>query len=258
MTDAKPNQGETFPAAVAPAPAGETSAALTADLLSALEALVYVAEAPATCGQMAAALGVEPALVEQGVAELMSRYASDGRGIEIRCVAGGYRMATKPQHHEVLRRFIKSLQPPIRLSLAALETLAVIAYRQPVTAPEIKDIRGVDPSGVLNTLLDRKLIATAGRKDVVGKPILYKTTQEFLLRFGLAKLSELPTLKEFEEMAKAGLEGIEVAADEVAPLTGPFGDAGLAADSTAPASSHSGSAPAAELRADGDAGDDSE
>ena len=246
MTDAKPNSVQSSPAA-ATTPASETPPALAADLLSALEALVYVAEAPATCGQLAAALGVEPALVEQGVAELMSRYAGDGRGIEIRCVAGGYRMATKPQHHEVLRRFIKSLQPPIRLSLAALETLAVIAYRQPVTAPEIKDIRGVDPSGVLNTLLDRKLIATAGRKDVIGKPILYKTTQEFLLRFGLAKLNELPTLKEFEEMAKAGLEGIEVAADDVALP---------AADSTASASSQSAaaSAPAAEPRTDGEAG----
>lgn len=184
-------------------------AALLAELLSALEAIIYVAEAPATADQMAAALGVEPAVVERAIAALVARYAPDSRGIEIKSVAGGYRMATKPQHHEVLRRFIKSLQPPVRLSLQALETLAVIAYRQPVTAPEIKDIRGVDPAGVLNTLLDRKLIATAGRKEVIGKPILYRTTPEFLLRFGLRGLGELPTLKEFEEMAKAGLEGIE-------------------------------------------------
>ncbi|MGH9533325.1 MAG: SMC-Scp complex subunit ScpB, partial [Terriglobales bacterium] len=147
-------------------------------------------------------------------ARLLAHYAGDGRGIEIRSVAGGYRMATKPQHHEVLRRFIQSLQPPIRLSLAALETLAVVAYRQPVTAPEIKDIRGVDPAGVLNTLLERKLITTSGRKEVIGKPILYKTTPEFLLRFGLGGLHELPTLQEFEEMAKAGLEGIAVVPEE--------------------------------------------
>lgn len=197
-------------AAAPPAP----EAPLAAELLSALEAIIYVAEVPATREQMAAALGVDAAMVDRAVTALSARYAGDDRGIEVRCVAGGFRMATKPQHHEAVRRFIKALQPPIRLSLPALETLAVIAYRQPVTGPEIKDIRGVDPSGVLNTLLERKLIATAGRKDVIGKPILYRTTPEFLLRFGLGGLGELPTLKEFEEMAKAGLEGIEVVGEE--------------------------------------------
>src|SRR5207245_9940973 len=105
-------------------------------------------------------------------------------------------MSTKPEQHDVVRAFAKSLKPPLELSLPALETLAVIAYKQPVTAPEIMEIRGVQGAGVLKTLLDRKLIATAGRKNVVGKPILYKTTKEFLIHFGLKDLSELPTLKE--------------------------------------------------------------
>lgn len=191
------------------------------ELLSAIEAIVYVADEPATLEQIAASLGIEKARAEAGLAALMARYAGDEHGIEVKAVAGGYRMASKPQHHEVVRKFIKALKPPVRLSLAALETLAVIAYRQPVTAPEIKEIRGVDPSGVLNTLLEKKLIAAAGRKEVIGKPILYKTTREFLLRFGLNGLEELPTLKEFEELAMAGLEGLEPAGEETAAPPSP-------------------------------------
>ena len=118
--------------------------------------------------------------------------------IEIRQVAGGYRMSTKPEQHEVVRAFAKSMKPPIRLSLPALETLAVIAYKQPATVPEINDIRGVDSGGVIGTLLDRKLITTAGRKQVIGRPILYKTTKEFLMRFGLKDVNELPSMEEFE------------------------------------------------------------
>src|SRR5690348_7676839 len=132
--------------------------------------------------------------------ELVADYAKEDRGIEIREVANGYRMSTKPEHHDVVRAFSKSLKPPIRLSLQALETLAVIAYKQPVTVPEISEIRGVDSSGVIGTLFDRKLITTSGRKDVVGRPILYKTTKEFLLRFGLKDVSELPSMEEFEKL----------------------------------------------------------
>ena len=138
--------------------------------------------------------------------ELIADYANPDHGIEIREVAGGYRMSTKPEHHDVVRAFAKSLKPPIRLSLPALETLAVIAYKQPVTVPEIGEIRGVDASAVIGTLLDRKLITTAGRKAVVGRPMLYKTSKDFLLRFGLKDLSELPSLEEFEKLAAAGME----------------------------------------------------
>jgi segregation and condensation protein B len=138
--------------------------------------------------------------------ELTADYAAADRGMEIRQVAGGYRMATKPEHHDVVVTFAKSLKPPIRLSLQALETLSVIAYKQPVTVPEISEIRGVDSSGVIATLLDRKLITTAGRKQVIGRPILYKTTKEFLLRFGLNDVSELPSMEEFEKLGEPQTE----------------------------------------------------
>jgi segregation and condensation protein B len=143
------------------------------------------------------------ALLRTLLDEWMAEYASEKHGIEIREVAGGYRMSTKPEHHDIVRAFAKSLKPPVRLSLQALETLAVIAYKQPVTVPEISEIRGVDASGVIGTLMDRKLITTAGRKAVVGRPMLYKTTKEFLLRFGLKDLHELPSVEEFEKLMGA-------------------------------------------------------
>ena len=133
--------------------------------------------------------------------ELMAELDAGDRGVEIREIAGGYRMATKPEYHDAIRSFVKSLKPPMKLSLQALETLAVVAYKQPVTGPEISEIRGVESGGVLGSLLSRKLITTAGRKQVIGRPILYKTTKEFLLRFGLKDLNELPSIEEFEKMA---------------------------------------------------------
>lgn len=190
-----------------------------------LEAIIYAAEEPVTLEQMAGVLrdaaisefaieteGKEAKAIDAEVKaklraaleELETDYANSDRGMEVRQVAGGYRMATKPEHHDVVRTFVKSLKPPIRLSLQALETLAVIAYKQPVTAPEISEIRGVDSSGVLATLLDRKLITTAGRKQVIGRPILYRTSKEFLLRFGLNDVTELPSLEEFEKLASDG------------------------------------------------------
>jgi segregation and condensation protein B len=146
------------------------------------------------------------------IEQLTAEYAAADRGMEIRQVAGGYRMATKPEHHDVVVTFAKSLKPPIRLSLQALETLSVIAYKQPVTVPEISEIRGVDSSGVIATLLDRKLITTAGRKQVIGRPILYKTTKEFLLRFGLNDVSELPSIEEFEKLGEPQTELFPAAA----------------------------------------------
>jgi segregation and condensation protein B len=145
-------------------------------------------------------------LLKPFLQELIAEYGREDRGIEVRQVAGGYRMSTKPEHHDVVRAFAKSLKPPIRLSLQALETLAVIAYKQPVTVPEISDIRGVDASAVIGTLLERKLITTAGRKAVVGRPMLYKTSKDFLLRFGLKDLTELPSLEEFEKLAAGELQ----------------------------------------------------
>ena len=172
---------------------------------AALEAIIYAADEPATTEQLAAALDEEKLVVQSALDELVASYAVEERGIEVRAVAGGYKMYTKPQHHDVVRRFIKSLRPPLRLTMPALETLAVIAYKQPVTAPEIGEIRSVNTSGVLKTLLDKRLITTAGRKEVIGRPILYKTSKEFLMRFGLSDLEELPSLKEFEALAREAL-----------------------------------------------------
>ena len=167
-----------------------------------LEAIVYITDEPLSAQQMAAALERPIDVVQRLLNELVEEFAKPEHGLSIREVAGGYKMATKAEHHEVVRAFVKKLTPPLKLSLAALETLAVIAYKQPVTTPEIMDIRGVQGASVLKTLLDRKLIAEAGRKKVVGQPILFKTTKEFLVQFGLKDLSELPTLKEFEELGR--------------------------------------------------------
>lgn len=196
-------------------------------LKSKLEAIIYAAEEPVTVEQIAVILH-DSIVNDEGLAaenqdaaalksevrrrirgaieELTAEYASGERGMEIREIAGGYRMSTKPEHHDAVRAFAKSLKPPVKLSLPALETLAVIAYKQPVTVPEISEIRGVDCSGVIATLLDRKLITTAGRKAVVGRPILYKTSREFLMRFGLKDVGELPSLEEFEKLAAAEIQ----------------------------------------------------
>src|SRR5271163_890146 len=175
------------------------------ELKGALEAIIYAADEPATLEQIANAVGEEKTIVRAALEEMMAGFAGDDRGMEIRAVAGGYRFYTKPQYHDVVRRFIKSLRPPLRLTMPALETLAVISYKQPVTGPEIAEIRGVNTSGVLKTLLDKRLITTAGRKEVMGRPILYRTSKEFLMRFGLSDLQELPSLKEFEALAREAL-----------------------------------------------------
>jgi segregation and condensation protein B len=184
-----------------------------------LEAIIYAAETPISIEQivflvkdslLAETPGIDVAemksRIRATIEELIADYSGADRGIEIRQVAGGYRMSTKPEQHDVVRAFAKSLKPPLRLSLPALETLAVIAYKQPATVPEISEIRGVDSGGVIATLLDRKLITTAGRKAVIGRPILYKTSKEFLLRFGLKDIHELPSMEEFEKLLAASFQ----------------------------------------------------
>ncbi|HZU24456.1 MAG TPA: SMC-Scp complex subunit ScpB [Bryobacteraceae bacterium] len=193
-----------------------------AQLKALIEAVVYITDEPLTLQQIAAAAQQPVDLVKELLDEILADYNQPGRGLTIRELAGGYKMGTRPEHHEAIRTFVRNLKPPLKLSLPALETLAVIAYKQPITAPEIMDIRGVQGAGVLKTLLDRKLIATAGRKNVVGKPILYKTTREFLVQFGLKDLSELPTLKEFEELGRLALTDSEPPAVEPEPQ--PDGD----------------------------------
>jgi segregation and condensation protein B len=190
-----------------------------ARLKAILEAIVYITDEPLSAQQMAAALEEPIDKIKRLLDEIVNEYAKPEHGLSVREVAGGYKMATKVEHHEAVRAFVKKLTPPLKLSLAALETLAVIAYKQPVTAPEIMEIRGVQGVGVLKTLLDRKLIAESGRKNVVGKPILYKTTKEFLVQFGLKDVAELPTLKEFEELGR--LEIVEDVVDPVAEAAAP-------------------------------------
>jgi segregation and condensation protein B len=181
------------------------------EIQAALEAIIYAADEPATLDQIANALGVEKMEARTALDLLVASYSVEDRGIEVRRVAGGWKFYTKPQHHEAVRKFIKSLQPPLRLTMPALETLAVIAYKQPATVPEINEIRGVNVGGVIKTLLEKRLITTAGRKEVIGRPILYRTSKQFMIRFGLSDLDELPSLKEFEQLAQAALgsdEGI--------------------------------------------------
>jgi len=179
------------------------------ELRSAIEAIIYVADEPATLEQIARALEIEKSEIRSALDELVASYAAEDRGVEIRKVAGGWRFYTKAQHHDVVRKFIKSLRPPLRLTMPALETLAVIAYKQPATGPEISEIRGVNTSGVVKTLLEKRLITTAGRKEVIGRPIMYRTSKEFLMRFGLSDVDDLPSLKEFEQLAKAALSADE-------------------------------------------------
>jgi segregation and condensation protein B len=183
-------------------------------LKSLIEGIIYIAPEPVTLDAIVKALeGEERERVKAKLEELVADYDQNAHGIQIRQVANGYKFSTKVEHHEILRKYVKSLKPPVRLSKPALETLAVIAYRQPVTMPEIEEIRGVDSGGVIHTLMEKKLVVTSGRKSVVGRPILYRTSKDFLVHFGLKDVGELPSLKEFEELAKRAL-GSEWTAEE--------------------------------------------
>ena len=182
-----------------------------------IEAIIYVAPEPVTLDAILKSLdGEERERVKTKLHELIADFERPEHGMEIRAIAGGYKFSSKPEHHDVVRKFVKSLKPLVRLSKPALETLAVIAYRQPVTLPEIDQIRGVDCGGVIHTLLEKKLVVTAGRKNVVGRPILYRTSRDFLVHFGLKDVGDLPSLREFEEMARQALGSDLFAADEQA------------------------------------------
>jgi segregation and condensation protein B len=207
-----------------------------------LEGIIYIAPEPVTLEGMLKVLeGEERERVKAKLDELTADYEQNAHGIQIRQVANGYKFSTKAEHHEILRKYVKSLKPPIKLSKPALETLAVIAYRQPVTMPEIEEIRGVDSGGVIHTLLEKKLVVTSGRKSVVGRPILYRTSKDFLVHFGLKDVGELPSLKEFEELAKRAL-GSDWAAGETPTPTGdapatPAPEAGIPAVEVVPETS---------------------
>lgn len=237
---------------------------LSNDNLKALiEAILYVSPEPVTLDMLGRALASEQKnRIKGALFELINDYAWPQHGIQIRPVAGGWKFSSKPEHHEVLRAFVKSLKPALRLSKPSLEVLAVIAYRQPMTVPEINEIRGVDCGGVIHTLLERKLIVTAGRKNVVGRPILYRTSRDFLVHFGLRDLNELPSLREFEEMARQALgsellppdefpsgaerAAQENAADSEAGIEEQEASAGPAEDSGVPSEAGSSPGPEAE------------
>ncbi|HEV2763576.1 MAG TPA: SMC-Scp complex subunit ScpB [Pyrinomonadaceae bacterium] len=171
-----------------------------AELMAIVEALIFVSDEPLTAKAMAEVLGEERGWIEMAVEELSKEFNERQGGLMLREVAGGWQFATRPEHHEHVRAFLKS-RPSAKLSLAALETLAVIAYKQPVTIPEILEIRGVQSSAAIKTLLDKRLIVAKGRKETVGRPMMYGTSKDFLMQFGLRDLSELPSIEDFEDLA---------------------------------------------------------
>ena len=174
-----------------------------AELMSVCEALIFVSEEPLPSKAMADLLGEERGWVQVAVESLAKEFNERGGGLMLRELAGGWQFATRPEHHEHIRAYLKS-KPSAKLSLAALETLAVIAYKQPVTVPEILEIRGVQSSSAIKTLLDKRLIIAKGRKETVGRPMMYGTSKEFLLQFGLKDLTELPNVEDFEDLAGGG------------------------------------------------------
>jgi len=171
-----------------------------AELKSIAEALIFVADEPLSAKTIADVLKVDLAAVEKAVGELVAECDARNGGLQLREIAGGWQIATRPEHHEQVRAYLKS-KPSAKLSLASLETLAVIAYKQPVTVPEILEIRGVQSPSAIKTLLDKRLIVARGRKETVGRPMMYGTSKEFLIQFGLKDLTELPSIEDFQDLA---------------------------------------------------------
>ncbi len=182
------------------APGGSRS---MSELISIIESLIFVSEEPLPTKTLAEVLKEDRGWVEVAVEELAKEFNERNGGLMLREVAGGWQFATRPENHEHVRAYLKS-RPSAKLSLAALETLAVIAYKQPITVPEILELRGVQSSSAIKTLLDKRLIIAKGRKETVGRPMLYGTSKEFLLQFGLRDLSELPNVEDFEDLATGG------------------------------------------------------
>ena len=179
----------------------ETQVRSLNELIAVVESLVFVADEPITVKVLAEVLDEDRETIQAAVEELQEEYERREGGLILREIGGGWQIATKPQFHDEIRQYLKS-RPSAKLSLAALETLAVIAYKQPVTVPEILEIRGVQSASAIKTLLDKKLIAAKGRKETVGRPMLYGTSRDFLIQFGLKDLSELPSIEDFEDLAQ--------------------------------------------------------
>ena len=171
-----------------------------AELRGIVESLIFVADEPIGVKTIADVLKVERDSVEKTLSDLVKEYDSRNSGLQLREIAGGWQIATRPEYHEQVRAYLKS-KPSAKLSLASLETLAVIAYKQPVTVPEILEIRGVQSPSAIKTLLDKRLIVAKGRKETVGRPMMYGTSKEFLIQFGLKDLTELPSIEDFQDLA---------------------------------------------------------
>lgn len=169
------------------------------EIISIIEALIFVSDEPLTVKTIADVLEEDKEIIESAIEELAKEYEAREGGLVLREIAGGWQLSTRTEYHEEIRKFLKS-RPSAKLSIAALETLAVIAYKQPVTVPEILEIRGVQSASAIKTLLDKKLIVNKGRKETVGKPMQYGTSKDFLIQFGLKDLSELPSIEDFEDL----------------------------------------------------------
>jgi segregation and condensation protein B len=175
----------------------------SAELKAIAEAMIFVADEPLSAKTIAEVIDVEREAIDKAIAELVAEYDARNGGLQLREIAAGWQIATRPEHHEHIRAYLKS-RPSAKLSLASLETLAVIAYKQPVTVPEILEIRGVQSPSAIKTLLDKRLIVAKGRKETVGRPMMYGTSKEFLIQFGLKDLSELPSIEDFQDLAGGG------------------------------------------------------
>jgi segregation and condensation protein B len=184
------------------------------DVKSILESLLLVADAPQSVQRFNEVIeGVDKATIESALRELQSEFETQNRGIRLAEIAGGYQLRTPKANADWVKKFLGGR--PARMGKATLETLAIIAYRQPITRAEIEAIRGVDVDGVITTLLERNLIRAVARKDVPGRPFLYGTTPEFLQLFNLQDLSHLPTLKEMEEISLPEVPGDTISVDQL-------------------------------------------
>ena len=185
--------------------ASNAPARSAAEVMAIAEAIIFVSDEPITAKLLGEIIGEDKETVQAAVEELQKEYEERGGGLQIRAIAGGWQIATRTEYHEEVRKFLKT-RPSAKLSLAALETLAVIAYKQPVTVPEILEIRGVQSASAIKTLLEKRLIVTKGHKETVGRPMQYGTSKDFLIQFGLKDLSDLPSIEDFEDLSLSVLE----------------------------------------------------
>ena len=183
-------------------PDPDAPARSTVEVMAIAEAIIFVSDEPITSKALGDIIGENKETIQAAVEELQKEYEERGGGLQIREIAGGWQIATRTEYHEEVRKFLKT-RPSAKLSLAALETLAVIAYKQPVTVPEILEIRGVQSASAIKTLLEKRLIVTKGHKETVGRPMMYGTSKDFLIQFGLKDLSDLPSIEDFEDLVQS-------------------------------------------------------